>query len=288
MNHWNLSELVPLVLECGRIGLSYFDYPEKEYKADNSIVTLADKTIEAFLTERLNRPDQGVYLLGEETIDEQSEDYLAAAFRHTAWVIDPIDGTAPFSNNLPNWGVSVGLMRAGVLKEGIVFLAALGELYYTDRGQTWREKLGTDPELWESRRGHPVALKAPASPEISRGSMVVISQQLARQGTYRLPYYVQVTGSSVFNMTRLAAGSFGALVTRFKIWDFAACLPMLANLGWTMVFHGNGQPMGLTMDASAILNSPGHPERWAALDHVVFAPSAAAADLVRKGTFFDV
>jgi len=287
MTHWNLSELVPLVLESGRIGLSYFDSPEREYKADDTIVTLADKGIEAFLTDRLNRPDQGSYLLGEETIADQTEEYLAAAFRNTAWVIDPIDGTAPFANNLPNWGVSVGFMQKGVLKEGIVFLAALGELYYTDRGVSWVEKLGTEPGLWESRLGRPVALKPPAGPDIPRGAMVSISQQLARFGTYRLPFYVQVTGSSVFNMVRLAAGSYGALVTRFKIWDFAACLPLLSNLGWTMVFHGSGLPMGLTMDDSAIINVPGHPDRWASLDHVVFAPSLASSRLVRDKTTFD-
>jgi myo-inositol-1(or 4)-monophosphatase len=287
MTTWNLSELVPLVLECGRTGLSYFDYPEKEYKSDDSIVTLADKTIEDFLARRLSNPAQGSYLLGEETIADQSEAYLKAAFAHTAWVIDPIDGTAPFANNLPNWGVSVGFMQKGVLKEGIVFLAALGELYYTKDGKTWREKLGSDPDRWEAKLGHPVALSAPSSPDIPRGTMISISQQLARHGTYRLPFYVQVTGSSVFNMVRLASGSYGALVTRFKIWDFAACLPMLANLGWTMVFHGNGQPMGLTMDDSAILNVAGHPERWSSLDHVVFAPSAAAADFVRAHTAFD-
>lgn len=287
MTQWNLSELVPLVLESGRIGLSYFDHPEKEYKADQSIVTLADTTIEAYLTRHLNHPDRGSYLLGEETIGDQTEDYLAAAFQNTAWVIDPIDGTAPFANNLPNWGVSVGFMQAGVLREGIVFLAALGELYYTEGGRTYLEKLGTEPERWNERRGRPVELKGPAGPDIPRGCMVSISQQLARFGSYRLPFYVQVTGSSVFNMTRLAAGSFGALVTRFKIWDFAACLPMLANLGWTMVFHGNGRPMGLTMDAASILNVPGHPDRWSSLDHVVFAPSPGAATQVRESTSFD-
>lgn len=286
MTQWNLSDLIPLVLECGRIGLSYFDHPEKEFKSDDTIVTLADKSIEAFLGTKLNHPESGSYLLGEETIDRQSEDYLAAAFRNTAWVIDPIDGTAPFANNLPNWGVSVGFMQNGVLKEGIVFLAALGELYYTDQGHTYREKLGSDPTLWESKLGRPTALDRPSSPDLTRGCMISISQQLARFGSYRLPFYVQVTGSSVFNMTRLAAGCYGAMVTRFKIWDFAACLPMLANLGWTMVFHGNGNPMGLTMNAGAILNVPGHPDRWSSLDQVVLAPSPAAADYIRANTTF--
>jgi fructose-1,6-bisphosphatase/inositol monophosphatase family enzyme len=287
MTHWNLAEVLPLVLRSGRIGLSYFDHPTKEYKSDDSIVTMADRSIEAFLTEALERPEEGSYLLGEETIATKSEDYLSQAFRRTAWVIDPIDGTAPFANNLPNWGVSVGFMQGGVLKEGVVFLAALGELYYTQNGRTWFERLGTEPDGWESRLGHPKELHAPESPDIPRGSMISLSQALARYGSYRLPFYVQVTGSSVFNMTKLAAGSFGAAITRFKIWDFAACLPMLANLGWTMVFFGNGQPMTLVMDSSSIINEPGHPDRWSSLDHVVMAPSQAAADLVRSKIAFE-
>jgi myo-inositol-1(or 4)-monophosphatase len=286
MTQWNLAEVLPLAVSCGRLSLSYFDHPEKEYKADDSIVTLADRSIEAFLTERLEHPDQGSFVLGEETIATKSEAYLARAFRETAWVIDPIDGTAPFSNNLPTWGVSIGFMQAGVLKEGAVFLPALGELYYTDGGRTWRERLGTEPDAWESRLGHPIALQPPSSAEIPRGSMISLSQALARWGSYRLPFYVQVTGSSVFNMTKLAAGSFGAVVTRFKIWDFAACLPMLANLGWTMVFHGNGHPMGLVMDGSSIITDPQDPERWSSLDHVVMAPSAAAADMIREKISF--
>ncbi len=286
MTHWNLAEVLPLALSCGRLGLSYFDHPEKEYKADDSIVTLADRSIEAFLTEKLEHPDQGSFVLGEETIATKPEDYLRRAFRETAWVIDPIDGTAPFANNLPTWGVSIGFMQGGVLKEGAVFLPAIGELYYTDGGRTFRERIGIEPDAWASRLGKPVALQPPKSPDIPRGSMISLSQALARYGSYKLPFYVQVTGSSVFNMTKLAAGSFGAVVTRFKIWDFAACFPMLANLGWTLVFHGNGKPMGLVMDETAIITAPGDPERWSSLDHVVMAPSRAAADLIREKIAF--
>ena len=285
MTTWNLERLLPLVLDCGRMALSYFDYPAREYKSDDSIVTLADKSIEAYLTEQLNRPGEGVYLLGEETIADQTEGYLAEAFRQKAWIIDPIDGTAPFSNNLPNWGVSIGFMEAGVLTEGVVLLAALGELYYTRQGKTFREKLGTDPDTWNEKLGLPHELKGPTHRDLPRGSMISISQQLAREGDYNLPFYVQVTGSSVFNMVSLAAGSYGACITKFKLWDFAACLPMLVNLGWTLEFHRGG-PMGLTMDERAIYLAKDHPQRWGTLDNVIMAPSPEAAEVVRQGTSF--
>lgn len=282
MRNWDLDQVIPLVLEGGRMAISYFDSPLKEFKADESIVTIADRSIENFLANKLDHPDQGSYLLGEETIDGKSEEYLAEAFRQVAWVIDPIDGTAPFSNNLPNWGVSVGFMDRGVLKEGMIFLAALGELYYTNSGRVFREKLGTDPDQWLSRTGLPVQLKKPASADIPRGIMVAISQQMARSGAYRLPFYIQVTGSTVYNMTKLAAGSFGALITKFKLWDFAAGLPILAALGWTMEYLSIPGGMTLTMDEKNICLDKNSPDRWSAHDHVIFAPSTQAAAYVRE------
>ncbi len=284
MTTWNLERLLPLMLDSGRIALSYFDSPVREYKADDSIVTLADKSIEAFLTDQLQQVEQGVYLLGEETIAQQTEDYLAQAFRKKAWIIDPIDGTAPFANALPNWGVSVGFMETGVLKEGAVFLAALGELYYTKGPKTYREKLGCDPDLWRAKLGSPHELQANRHRELPRGCMISISQQLAREGNYRLPFYVQVTGSSVFNMVRLAAGSYGAVITRARIWDFAACLPMLKNLGWTLEFHGGGS-MNLEMDSRNILLEPGV-DRWNSIDNIIMAPSPEAAQVIRNLTSF--
>jgi len=287
MNSWNLSQLVPWMLESGRLSLSYFDHPAMEFKADHSIVTAADRRVEAFWTERLNQPNEGSFLLGEETIAQQTEDFLEQAFRETAWIIDPIDGTAPFANGLPTWGVSLGLMQKGVLKEGIVLLPVLGELYYTKDGFTFREKLGSNPEEWTKNLGNPVRLEQPEFKFLPPGSMISISQQLARQGRYRLPYYVQATGSAVFGMVRLAAGSYGALVTRFKLWDFAACVPMLANLGWTIVLHNDGKPFGLVMDDSNLIRKAGDPERWSTHDHIVFAPSIEAAAEIRAQTFFD-
>lgn len=284
MNHWNVRELIPHILHCGRVALSYFESPEKEFKSDDTVVTLADKAIESYLATQLNRPESGSFLLGEETIGDQSEEFLTAAFQNAAWITDPIDGTAPFSNGLPNWCVSLGFMNQGVLQEGIILIPVLGELYYTDGGQSWVERLGTEPTAWEARLGHPVALKKAPGGDLPKGSIISLSQYMVRYGKYNLPYQVQITGSSVFHMVRLAAGSYSALLTRFRIWDFAGCLPLLANLGWTMVFHGNGLPMSLTMDEKSIINVPGHPDRWSTLDHVVFAPGPEGALQVRQGT----
>lgn len=279
MKTWNLEKILPLALECGAIALRHYDHPQRFFKADHSVVTAADHAIEDRLHLEFDHPDQGSYLLGEETIDKKTEAYLEAAFAHTAWVIDPIDGTAPFANNLPTWGVSIGFMEQGILKEGLIFLAALGELYYTHHGQVFRQLLGTDPQRWQLGAGQ--ALPKP-EPVIAEGTMIALSQYLARNGHYQLPFYIQVTGSSVFSMAKLAAGSYGAHVTRFRLWDFAAGLPMLKNLGFTCEYYGGGD-MTCVMDESNIVRDRDSAQRWTCRDQVIFAPSPEMAELVRRG-----
>ena len=67
MELWNLDKLVNLAAECGRIALGYYEQPGFSVKTDESIVTDADHAIEDLLSQALNDPDGGAYVIGEET-----------------------------------------------------------------------------------------------------------------------------------------------------------------------------------------------------------------------------
>lgn len=91
------------------------------------VVSIADKTLEDLIRQRLSErfPTDG--LLGE----EGGATDLAAAY---LWVIDPIDGTAPFLNGLHNWCVSIGLMHQGRPLLGAIMDPNHGELFHGLRG----------------------------------------------------------------------------------------------------------------------------------------------------------
>ncbi len=78
--------------------------PEIDIKSDLSYVTDADRKIEQRLREMIERqfPDHGI--MGEEF---GSRD-LDAEF---VWVLDPIDGTAPFVAGIPVFGTLIGVAR---------------------------------------------------------------------------------------------------------------------------------------------------------------------------------
>jgi len=80
--------------------------PNVELKSDKSYVTETDKAIEARLREIIDEdyPQHGI--LGEEHGSRDLDaDYV--------WVLDPIDGTAPFVAGIPVYGTLIGLARGG-------------------------------------------------------------------------------------------------------------------------------------------------------------------------------
>jgi len=102
------------------------DLPQ-ERKADGSIVTAADRAVEAAICEVLTgaRPDDAI--LGEE-----SGETGGAADRR--WIIDPIDGTRLFVAGDDRWLVLIGLEEAGEMVTGVAMHPAQGSIWWATRG----------------------------------------------------------------------------------------------------------------------------------------------------------
>ena len=92
------------------------------------LVTDTDRRVENFIVSALKErfPDYGTY--GEESgkSNESSE---------FCWVIDPIDGTASFVHNSPNWSISIALFQNGLPVLGVVYAPVYDELYYAEKGK---------------------------------------------------------------------------------------------------------------------------------------------------------
>ena len=113
------------------------ELPEVDVKADQSYVTETDRRIETRMREIIDAdyPEHGV--LGEE---HGSRD-LDAEF---VWVLDPIDGTAPFVAGIPVYGTLIGLARAGHPWLGII-----------DHPATSDRWVGVSGE-WATQNGAPI------------------------------------------------------------------------------------------------------------------------------------
>ncbi|AVT38153.1 inositol monophosphatase [Plantactinospora sp. BB1] len=99
---------------------------DRERKSDGSVVTEADRAVEATVREVLAgaRPDDAI--LGEE-VGQTGQ----AARR---WIVDPIDGTAQFVAGDERWQVLVALEEAGEIVVGVAAVPAQRTIWWARRG----------------------------------------------------------------------------------------------------------------------------------------------------------
>lgn len=222
MKEWNAQKIVELMEHSGGIAMKYKSAMEPEIKSDKTIVTKADKTIETFLDAELCGNDPGVYVIGEESLDSHDWDYVGNALSETAFIIDPVDGTAVYAAGLSMWGISVGYAVGGVLRESAIYLPETGEMMITDHGKTLLrgEKNGQFRELKPFRKAYE-----------STGA-VSCTQNLVKHGSFSGGELLQSIGSCVYPGVYLARQIYMAGIFHAKLWDIAGFLPALKNLGF--------------------------------------------------------
>jgi len=221
---WNYLEMAELLHASAARVLAHRQNTSWEQKEDESLVTVVDRGNELFLRENLTR--QGDFFLGEESISGQEHDYLRAALRGPCFVIDPIDGTAPFAHGLPLWGISIGHLQNGCLDNGGVILPELDECLISQDGVVHLARnISDSPTTWKW-----VDIPYAERPW-SSGDMLTLGQKFTR--AHRdLPFAnpLLTSGSAVQALSSIVSGHSVGYVGIMKLWDIAGMLPILAAL----------------------------------------------------------
>ncbi len=131
-----MSEL-DLAIRAAQIGgevvQKYFHSPRTSLKGLKDIITNADieaeKTIKEFL---LSHTDYG--FLGEETGSKPGK---------KVWIVDPIDGTRPFSFGIPHFSTSIALATPKGIQAGVVLNPATKDIFIAGagKGASWTGQL---------------------------------------------------------------------------------------------------------------------------------------------------
>jgi fructose-1,6-bisphosphatase/inositol monophosphatase family enzyme len=117
-----------VALEAGSIMKKHFMNVKKEFKADRSVVTAADKEINDLVDKWVKKNFPNHDFFGEEgkSMDNDSE---------CLWVCDPIDGTRPFIFTIPTSVFSLGLVKSGKTIAAVVNDPWLGRMFYASKGK---------------------------------------------------------------------------------------------------------------------------------------------------------
>jgi myo-inositol-1(or 4)-monophosphatase len=225
---------------------------ETEYKGDVDLVTIADRTVEKLIRERLGEvfPGHGVY--GEEGTRER----LESEYR---WYVDPLDGTTNFAHGFPQFCVSMGLEQRpsglkaeedGALVAAVVYDPNRDELFTAERGRgAWlngkRMRVSKTAELAE-------ALVATGFPSRKRHDSPNV--HFYHEFTLR-SHGVRRAGSAALDLAYVACGRFDAF-WEFNLnpWDTAAGLLLIEEAGGKTTDFSGGH---YRLDSREILASNG-------------------------------
>jgi myo-inositol-1(or 4)-monophosphatase len=239
--------------EAGAVLREFFSEGVKtEYKGDVDLVTVADRTSEKLIRERLAAafPEHGVF--GEEGTRER----LAAEFR---WYVDPLDGTTNFTHGFPQFCVSLGLEQRpaglapeqdGTLVAAVIYDPMRDELYAAERG------------LGACLNGKPMHV-SPRS-ELAESLIATGFPSQKRHESPNVHFYQEFTlrshgvrraGSAALDLAFVAAGRLEAF-WEFNLnpWDTAAGILLVQEAGGR-VSGFSGKPFRL--DSREVLASNG-------------------------------
>src|SRR3954447_7437859 len=124
-----LQFAVGIAREAGDETLRYFRRSDLavERKADHSPVTVADRSAEELLRQRIGDRFPQDAIIGEEFGEQTGE----SGFQ---WILDPIDGTKSFIHGGPLYTTLVAVLQDGEPQIGVIHAPALGETVYAAKG----------------------------------------------------------------------------------------------------------------------------------------------------------
>lgn len=212
-----------LAESAGAMALDYFNRRDTlviETKRDlHDVVSIADQNVERFLRDRVEEAFREDGFLGEE------HGYREGNSGFT-WVVDPIDGTAPFVNGMPSWCVSIAVICDGAPVIGVISAPCHDEIYAAAKGHGATlngVQLRLDP-----KRNLQNALMGIGSNSYVTPQRVgaIIADLLSRGGNFIR------NGSGALMLAYVAAGRLvGYYEPRMRAWDCMAGFCLVTEAG---------------------------------------------------------
>ena len=126
-----IEKLIDTFLYAGKVSIELREKGLiKEIKEDNTPVSNGDLEVNRILTEKINNLTPQIPIVSEETSHNKSKKDLK-----NFWLIDPIDGTYDYINDLDEFTLNAGLIINNRAVAGIIYAPAKNRLFYSyDKG----------------------------------------------------------------------------------------------------------------------------------------------------------
>jgi myo-inositol-1(or 4)-monophosphatase len=224
MTNQRLAFAKSAAVETGKKLLDHFYNGNRQgkLKADQTLVTKADRDADRLLQDLIGKEFPGDGILSEEgsTVFPGNEH---------VWVLDPLDGTVNFSLGLHYWGVSIAHLEHGVPQTAAVYFPVIDELYTASSGE--------GAEL----NGTQILVSDP--PVDSPYSVFVHCSRMHDRYQVTLPYKTRSLGAVAYHLCLVTKGTaLLAFESTPKLWDFAASWLIIKEAGGVIRANGDLQP----------------------------------------------
>lgn len=209
--------------EGGDLALGFFNARDTLIVEDKvnpqDMVSQADREVEILLRDRIAAAFPDDAILGEEGGGQDGTTGFT-------WVLDPIDGTAPFLAGLPHWCVVVALVKDDETVAGVIAQPMAGEVFAARKGQgAWLNDkpltLGADLRINNCNVGMGISHRSPVPPFVD-----AIGRLFAAGGMFYR------NGSGAVMLASVAAGRLGGYYEpHMNPWDCLAGLLMVREAG---------------------------------------------------------
>ena len=122
-----VEKLIDPFLKAGDLSISLRQKGlKKEIKSDNTPVSNGDLEVNKFITKKISEITPSIPIVSEETSDNKDNTKLK-----DFWLVDPIDGTYDYINDLEEFTINAGLIINNKPAAGLIYAPAKKRMFYS-------------------------------------------------------------------------------------------------------------------------------------------------------------
>ena len=226
-----IESLIETFLYAGEVSMNLRKKGlNKKIKPDNTPVTNGDIEVNKIIIKNIIELTPNIPVVSEETSENKSENDLK-----NFWLVDPIDGTYDYINNLEEFTINAGLIINKKPVAGIIYAPAKKRMFYS---------YGKN-NAFEIVNGSPLKLECSKNFDKNNIKFVSYSNNIKPEikeihEKFKVKEYVKMKSSLKFCV--IAAGEFDGYVAEPRAceWDIAAGHAILEHAGGFVTdFDGN-------------------------------------------------
>ena len=226
-----INSLIDTFLHAGEVSLQLREKGlTKEIKSDNTPVSNGDLEVNRIVTQKILELTPDIPIISEETSHNKSTNNL-----ENFWLVDPIDGTYDYINDLSEFTINAGLILNKKPVAGLINAPAKKRMFYTyGKNNSFEFKDGEVTKLNCVKKNKKdfvkfVAYSNKIKPEIEKiYKLLNVNEHIRMKSSYKFCV--------------VATGEFDGYVAEPRAceWDIAAGHALLENAGGTITdFDGN-------------------------------------------------